>query len=210
MKNILILFAILCSICTATAQTTARTAFVAAPDSVLPYLPQSTRLDLIDYFDSGIKKQMPNRIGEDAGLILAGDDELWVDTAEGVRYEFYVLRSAKEEYIMLIRTLETPMPFSTVRFYTHNWQQLPTSKFIALPDESDWLAGAGKELRDEFRNNVGFFLDDISYYVDSSTLTFRPSIDKSAVLEYGDKLKAVMPERINYRWNGKKFVREKH
>ena len=172
----------------ATAQTSMREAFKQAPQSLMPYLTENDRLDLIDFLDSGMKAEVTNQLGGKSELLLLTDRFLSLKLSQGLSMKMRLLDTAQpidsvSQVICLVRTYGIDCRESTVQFYSLQWRQLPAVDYAgALPQET--------------------FVADLDEQ--ESLLTVQPGcdIEAKAVEEPKNEEKWV----VKYKWN-QKFVK---
>ena len=172
----------------ATAQTSMREAFKQAPQSLMPYLTENDRLDLIDFLDSGMKAEVTNQLGGKSELLRLTDRFLSLKLSQGLSMKMRLLDTAQpidsvSQVICLVRTYGIDCRESTVQFYSLQWRQLPAVDYAdALPQET--------------------FVAELDEQ--ESLLTVQPGcdIEAKAVEEPKNEEKWV----VKYKWN-QKFVK---
>ena len=204
-KIFLTLIVIIAAMLPATAQVTPESAFTTAPSKVLPSLEQSARLDLLDYHREGIDRLIPNVFGDSAHIVSSTPATLRFAPAEGMTVDFVVLPAKGKEIIMVITTVDTPMPDSSIDFYTHDWQQLDASKLLKLPAPGDWCSAKSKAELAEWQRLVPFLTVSADYDPASMTLTLVPTPGDYIDSEQLDRAKQLTVASISYKWTGSKF-----
>ena len=81
------------------------------PDSVVPYLSENNKLDLIDFLDSNMKAEVHNQL----------EGKTAVDSASQI--------------VCLISTYGTDVRDSQLTFYSTRWRKLDATPYITLPAE---------------------------------------------------------------------------
>ncbi len=122
------------------AQVLARDVFKQMPDSLLPYLTQNNKLDMIDYLDSHMKAGVKNRFDGDTEMTAMTDDFMSIQLNESSRIELLLLPVSEpvdsaSQIICLIRTLGTQFGIreSELAFYSVNWKPLLTENYYTAP-----------------------------------------------------------------------------
>lgn len=188
-RFILLYLALLVWSLTVSAQSTMREAFQQAPQSLMPYLTENDRLDLIDFLDSGMKAEVTNQLGGKSELLRLTERFLSLNLSQGLSMKMLLLDSPEpvdsvKQVICLVRTYGIDCRESTVQFYSMKWRQLLTADYMeALPQET--------------------FLADLDEQ--ETLLTVQPGcdIETKAVEEHQNEDKWA----FKYKWN-QKFVKE--
>ena len=112
-------------------QLTVRQAFVEMPDSLLPYLSNSNRLDLLDYLDAKMKAEVENELEGRTSLLSMGTDSLVLHLNDQHLLTLYVLDvtepiDSSQQVIAAAHTyrLSTGEEDHTLRFYSCKWTPL--------------------------------------------------------------------------------------
>ncbi len=183
---------------------TATEAFVRAPSRVVPTVDSLTRLDMIDYFNSGSPKASRNLLGGDCRVTAVSDTKLEYQSSDVARHALHLLPAVKgDTIIMLISTPATPAEDSQVSFYTSPWQ--PIGGVMPEPSLSDWLTTEGNARRTDVENAVPFILSRADY--DDATSVLTLSCDPAAYLpsESVEVAKNGLRETVSYVWDGKRM-----
>lgn len=121
-----------------------REVFKQMPDSLLPYLSENNRLDLIDFIDSKMKAEVKNRLGGTSEMTVLTDSTLSIRMSEALQIDMLLLRTVEtadagsSEIICLIETFgaDSLSLESTVRFFTSSWQLLNEPPSISVSDQN--------------------------------------------------------------------------
>ncbi|MBR1484749.1 MAG: DUF3256 family protein [Prevotella sp.] len=112
-------------------QFTVRQAFVEMPDTLLPYLSNSNRLDLLDYLDAKMKAEVDNELEGRTTLVSMGEDSLVLHLNDLHQLTLYVLDVAEPidsslQVIAAAHTyrLSTGEEDHTLCFYSRKWVPL--------------------------------------------------------------------------------------
>lgn len=186
-----------------------RTLFINMPDSILPTLTRSERMDFLDYMDSGMKARVRNKLGGESVMTAFSDQSLTVMTSQSGRMEMVLFpRKKGENLICIIKTVTARYDDSRLSFYTENWEPVPADDLIKLPLFDDYLTKEALKQDSllEFKKKSMLRLQSI-VSVDGA-LEFRyTSIDDLG--QDADKYRSwFKPTPIRYTWNGKKFKRK--
>lgn len=129
-------------------QVSMRDVFSHMPDSLLPYLSQNNRLDLIDFAESEMAAEITNTFDERVKLSKLTSDYLKLELSKASLVEMRLLPSTEllsdtaKTIVCLVTSFGETTPFSTITFYTSKWTPLPLEdpitankdKLIVRPD----------------------------------------------------------------------------
>lgn len=129
-------------------QVSMRDVFSHMPDSLLPYLSQNNRLDLIDFAESEMAAEITNTFDERVKLSKLTSDYLKLELSKASSVEMRLLPSTEllsdttKTIVCLVTSFGETTPFSTITFYTSKWTPLPLEdpitankdKLIVRPD----------------------------------------------------------------------------
>lgn len=107
MKRILIFVLLACSHLSLKAQGDSlniREVFKQMPDSLLPYLTQNNRLDMMDFMDAKMKAAVDNLLGGESEMLFLSDDSLCIKMNESMNMELKMLRDEIDPIILMKRT----------------------------------------------------------------------------------------------------------
>lgn len=169
--------------------------FISMPDSLMPMLDENARKDLVDICLSGMKTVLPNEWNGTSALLKLTANHLQLrEDSEGIVItDMAMLTKGKDTLICLVRTLRTPQPTSEVLFYGSDWHEQNTTKRISLPDLSEFPRNESKLT--EGIMPVELMQTDLDITEQgAASLTFSTNLSDHTII---------------FRWNGKKFVRNK-
>jgi hypothetical protein len=189
------------------ARLTARQAFTEAPQSVFPLLNLDARLDMIDYFESGMANTSKNAMEGQSRITAMTPDKVSISMSEASDYELCLLPTADgDTAIAVIATVATPAPDSRMSVYSKDWSKNLTSGAFSNPVLSDWLSEEGKERAAEVEGLVPFLLISYSYDPASGVLTLTNNTGRFLSSDIYEIVKPCLKGSITYKWNGKQFV----
>lgn len=189
------------------ARLTARQAFTEAPQSVFPLLNLDARLDMIDYFESGMANTSKNAMEGQSRITAMTPDKVSISMSEASDYELCLLPTADgDTAIAVIATVATPAPDSRMSVYSKDWSKNLTSGAFSKPVLSDWLSEEGKERAAEVEGLVPFLLISYSYDPASGVLTLTNNTGRFLSSDIYEIVKPCLKDSITYKWNGKQFV----
>lgn len=209
-KSILLLVAAAAAVAVisprANAQLTASKAFATAPQSVFPLLDASTRLDMIDYYNSNLATPSANKLQGRSRITALNDKALTVQMSPASTNEIFILPAANaDSLIAVIATLATPTPDSHITFYSRDWKPLDTSKYFAKPVLADWLTAEGQKNRSQVESMVPFLLIGYSWDPASNVLTLTNNTGQFLSADIYDTVSSYMLPSLKYHWDGRKM-----
>ncbi|UKK52502.1 DUF3256 family protein [Prevotella sp. E2-28] len=110
MKKILLLSFLLSGHLFVLAQTkplNIREVFKQMPDSLLPYLTNNNRLDMMDFMDAKMKAAVDNMLGGESEMTFLSDDSLCIKMSDAMTLELKLQTENNEQIVMMKRTYQT-------------------------------------------------------------------------------------------------------
>ena len=194
----------------ARASLTASKAFATAPQSVFPLLDASTRLDMIDYYNSNLTTPSPNRLDGRSRITALSDRMASIELTPASSCDVVILPAAAGDTIIaVISTVATPAHDSHISFYTRDWKGIPTARLFEKPVLSDWLSDQGKKNRGDVEAMVPFLLISYTWDPSSNILTLTNNTKEFLTDDIYSFVKDYMLPTISYRWDGRKFSKIK-
>ncbi|MDO4319071.1 MAG: DUF3256 family protein [Bacteroidales bacterium] len=167
MTRPILLLAVAATCMTATART-AGEIFASAPDRVIKMLPQSTRLDMLDYYHYGSDKASMNAFGGDARVLSESTSDLHWQTSDRANMQLAVLTAGKDTVVAVVETLLTPVPDSRIEFYDSDWHAVKAP--VKMPVRADWLTDEGRRHADELEVVLPFDFVEARFDLDEGRL----------------------------------------
>lgn len=186
------------------ARLTAADAFTGAPASMFPLLDRNTRLDMVDYFNSGMPTASQNAMDGKSRVTALTADDVKIAMTDASSYQIAILPAASDTIIAVIQTVATPAHDSHISFYNREWQQLKDDCFTP-PVMDDWLTPAGKKNDGEVAAIVPFMLAEYVYDPASRTLTLTNNLKELLSADMYPLVADYLKPSLVYRWDGKKM-----
>ncbi len=181
---------------------TPREAFINAPNEIIEAIDSLTRLDMLDYFDSGSTIASRNAFGGESTVKSINDTAITVATSKASEVTLVVLPISKTDTMMLvINTLALPAPDSHATVYDKSWQ--PVGK-ASLPEHNNldlWLLPAAKSNRSVIENAIPFI--PAIYNFNDGTLTVTHTLSRLIPKEDLELVSPYLRPSISFAWNGK-------
>ena len=145
-RNIAILFSLVLG-WSLSAAADLKTLFIEIPDSLLPTLTRSERMDFFDYLESGMRARARNKLGGESEMTLLEENRLSVRTSSAGEFDMSLFRKKDgRNLICIIRTVKAHYSDSRISFYNEDWTPVEQEKLIELPAFEDFSNGRLVEL----------------------------------------------------------------
>lgn len=142
-RNVLSCFLLLLTMMLS-AQVKMRDVFKQMPSTVVPYLNDNSKLDFIDFIDSGMKAEVTNALNGKSVMQQLTDDYLRLSLNEASELTMRLLPVSEQvdstnQVVCMVRTYGTDIQESVIAFYSVNWRRLPLDDYLSLP-KGMWVA----------------------------------------------------------------------
>lgn len=164
------------------------------------------RLDMLDYYDSGLTTPVTSALGEACVITSVDDNSLCIDMGAGTTVSLYLLKVGKDSIVMQITDLSLPAVDSAIEFYKTDSQPLSAGKFLPHLCLSDWTArhlSADEQL--DLENNIGFIMYKADYDAATGNLVLTGSFSDYLPEESLKVTEKFLKPRLTLQWSGKKF-----
>ncbi len=213
-KYITLLLAILCSFAGFRAHSyeaadslSGKYLFLHLPGDALQLIPESTRVDMVDYYEAGQKYRPLNSLRGYCSLdsLTASYASVTVSAASDV--QMCVLPCGKQRVAAVVYTVDGgDSPDSQLLFYDADLRELPLKRYFKEPELEAFMVKS-KEAR-AMQQLVPFLL--VSYELEPSstgaTLTARLNVEGSMTEEDFARIKPfIATESLIYTWDGHRF-----
>ena len=110
------------------------------PDSVVPYLTENNRLDMIDFVESNMESVVTNALGGKSQMQQLTDQYLSIQLNESSTIAMRLLDvpapvDSLNQILCVVRTYGSDIRESTVAFYSLAWRPLPQASYFSQPAE---------------------------------------------------------------------------
>lgn len=186
-----------------------RTLFIAMPDSIMPALTKSERMDFLDYIDSGMKARVRNKMGGESVMTELSENSLIVSTSQSGRMQMALfMRKDGSALICIIRTVTARYEDSRITFYNEDWTPADSKSLIELPVFDDYLTRQAlkQDSLPELKKQSLLRLQSATAF--DGGLEFRYTSLDYVGEDAGRYRSWFKPEPLRYVWNGRKFKRK--
>ena len=211
MKRLLIYIAA-ATLCAAGAQAqNMEKLFAEMPDSIVPVMSKTNRLDCIDFFKSNMTGNVHNIFNGRSSISDLGENYLLLKPTSRSQVEMRLYSAgAGTQIIAVAYTYMAPARETTLAFYTTKWEKLETAGYISLPQKKDFVKESPASDTEKLEKARGILSDAfVSATIDKESGDISFALSTDALTETDLKQAApYMAQPPRYVWNGKKFARQ--
>lgn len=208
MRRLILLLMAVATTAVAYSQITASAAFRDAPSSVLPLLDRNTRLDMIDYFNSGSAKASKNSMQGQSRITDLSPMSLSASLTGSSDCQLALLPMRGDTAIVYIETVRLPASDSRVKVYDRNWKPMASKSFVQ-PTVADWLTKDGEKNSATVNALVPFMLASAKYAPETQTLTLSNRLADFLSPDIYEQVSPYLLPELTYRWDSSRFTRVK-
>lgn len=176
--------------------------FGMAPRSVLPLLDKTSRLDLIDLFNSRITAKCENLYGGQTEMLEKDANTILLRTSPVGTWKMVVLTAPSDTIIMMLHDVSANGTSTEIKFYNKLWQPLTNSQIhFPHPNRNSLLLipnDADENLKQSIINAAAHRTIQAEWNQATNTLKFSLNLD-SADKETKSLLTGVLCSH-NYKW----------
>lgn len=186
-----------------------RTLFINMPDTIMPALTKSERMDFLDYIDSGMKARVRNKLGGESEMTELSDNSLTVSTSRSGKLQMALFqRKDGTVLICIIKTVTARFDDSRITFYNEDWTPVDGGSLIKLPEFDDYLTKQALKQGYLLELKLLSILRLQSATAVDGGLEFRyTSLDY--IGEDADRFRSCFKaDPVRYLWTGKRFKRK--
>lgn len=201
----LILLAAASAALTAPARTAADF-FKEAPTTVVPLLQTNTRLDMLDYFNSGLLTPSANTLGGRSRITALSDRAVTIEMSRDASMQIALVPAGRDTIVAVVETVLTPVADSRVRlFRPADWKELPAPEMPGIAQFAD--PARRKEIKTAEMPDYLF----VRAEYDPETSVFRFTDTTPAYYTDTDRPKGLglLRQNIEMRLSGGKFTENK-
>lgn len=181
--------------------------FASEPGNIFPLLTRTSRLDMVDYYNSGKTVAIANNLEGESSLLQLDSAYLKVQTSKNRIVEMRMRTAGKDTVITVIETVMTPVPDSRLTQWNVHWQRFTSDKLFAMPGIDDFIIRKmPHDLRADLQDAMIFPLVQLTFKgeghdIIEAALGLEQFLAKEEYQRYSSYLKP----SISYRFNGLKI-----
>lgn len=183
---------------------TPREAFITAPREVFVSIDSLTRLDMLDYYESGSAVGSRNLLGGTSQVKFLTDNAITVSTSGSSEVVVSLMTAGSDTTLLAVNTIVLPAANSRATVYDRDWKPLPAK--VQLPSHNDlslWMLPQYKDRVKELENMIPFIPAVYSY--NNGVLTMTHTLGKVLSTDDYKRVKTMLKPTISYQWTGKKW-----
>lgn len=180
--------------------------FVLAPMyEAAPYIDANMRMDMLDYFRSGLPSKTTNMFDEPVAIVSETPASLQLNAGKGVEMQYAMAVSGPDTLLVVIETLPTPMPDSKVSIFDTGWKTRPHT--APAPGLADWLTPEGMANRARVEEILPFITASAEFVEDGNRLVYTQTIGSyfSANDSISAEVARYLKPQLIYMFDGKNF-----
>lgn len=183
--------------------------FVSEPGVVFDTLDNLSRMDMIDYYNSGQRAVAGNSLHGEAVLDTLDAHYMRLRLSDISTVEMQLaVRNATDTLIVVVQTLDTPVADSRLTAYNTEWRPVDLQDVVELPAMKDFYKDKMPDkVRHVLDTAVEFPLLRIAF--DGGNLWITPSLEGYLSVEDYEEVSPWLKDNIVCVWNGKKFKKQK-
>lgn len=188
-----------------------RELLVTMPDSIVPYLSKSHRIELVDLLDMKVKPEVKNLLDGSSKIDTLATGYLSLSLSEAATIELKLLPlEGGDSLLCMVKTLAGPERESEVSFYSQQWEPMRRQGMFggkSLPEMSESLIVRPDTMDEqrfrELRAMIEPRLVCARLSLGDNSISLSLSLPLVAEEEKAD-IKAILVQR-NFNWDGERF-----
>nr|WP_295443673.1 DUF3256 family protein [uncultured Prevotella sp.] len=184
--------------------------WVSMPDSLMPMVSKSQRIEFLDLKNMGVKAEVDNLLGESCRLDSVTADYLKLTTSPSSSYEMRLLpQTSGDSLLCIIRTFSAPEKESELKFYDQEWKELEGTSLLPsnLSDVSLYMQAKPDTMSLERYHELQAMIEPQMFHLtwseDGNELVSQLSLPLLGKEEKAQMLALLMQRK--FKWNGEKF-----
>lgn len=208
-KNVLLLLMLL-TFATNMSAKSLNELWVSMPDSLMPMVNKSQRIEFLDLKNLGVKAEVDNLLGESCQLDSVTSDYLKLTTSPSSLYEMRLLpQTSGDSLLCIVRTFSAPEKESELKFYDQEWKELEGTSLLPsnLSDVSLYMQAKPDTMSLERYYELQAMIEPQMFHLtwseDGNELVSQLSLPLLGKEEKEQMLALLMQRK--FKWDGEKF-----
>jgi hypothetical protein len=181
--------------------------FASEPGNIFPLLTRTSRLDMVDYYNSGKTVAIANNLEGESSLLQLDSAYLKVQTSKNRIVEMRMRTAGKDTVITVIETVMTPVPDSRLTQWNVHWQRFTSDKLFAMPGIDDFIIKKmPHDLRADLQDAMIFPLVQLTFKGEGhDIIEATHGLEQFLAKEEYQRYSSYLKPSISYRFNGLKI-----
>jgi hypothetical protein len=181
--------------------------FASEPGNIFPLLTRTSRLDMVDYYNSGKTVAIANNLEGESSLLQLDSAYLKVQTSKNRIVEMRMRTAGKDTVITVIETVMTPVPDSRLTQWNVHWQRFTSDKLFAMPGIDDFIIRKmPHDLRADLQDAMIFPLIQLTFKGEGhDIIEATHGLEQFLAKEEYQRYSSYLKPSISYRFNGLKI-----
>ena len=208
-KNVLLLLMLL-TFATNMSAKSLNELWVSMPDSLMPMVNKSQRIEFLDLKNLGVKAEVDNLLGESCQLDSVTSDYLKLTTSPSSLYEMRLLpQTSGDSLLCIVSTFSAPEKESELKFYDQEWKELEGTSLLPsnLSDVSLYMQAKPDTMSLERYHELQAMIEPQMFHLtwseDGNELVSQLSLPLLGKEEKAQMLALLMQRK--FKWDGEKF-----
>lgn len=208
-KNVLLLLMLL-TFATNMSAKSLNELWVSMPDSLMPMVNKSQRIEFLDLKNLGVKAEVDNLLEESCQLDSVTSDYLKLTTSPSSLYEMRLLpQTSGDSLLCIVRTFSAPEKESELKFYDQEWKELEGTSLLPsnLSDVSLYMQAKPDTMSLKRYHELQAMIEPQMFHLtwseDGNELVSQLSLPLLGKEEKAQMLALLMQRK--FKWDGEKF-----
>lgn len=176
--------------------------FIDEPETVFPLLSKSTKMDMIDYLNSGQPFEAETAFGKGTKFNRVTDNYMSVQVSSSSNVELLLLPvSEKDSIIVVVSTFSLPAKDSHIEIYTTKWEKCRTRDYLKEPTMKDfvYIPKGNKTKKKHILEALEFPVISYSINPENGTLTVHHGLKDYMSKEDYDKIAPCLKDSLEIK-----------
>lgn len=104
----------------------------------MPLIKGNTRLDMLDYFNSGLQTPSTNTLGGRSRITELSDHSMTIELSRDASVQIAIIPAGRDTILAVIETVLTPVADSNIRlFHANGWKEMPAPPMPGIAQFAD-------------------------------------------------------------------------
>ena len=215
MRKIIFLISVMCLWCMPydMQARTIKDIFLSEPGYLMPLLPKSAKMDMIDYLSVGQMADVNNALGKGTHFNKVTDNYMSVHISNGSTVELLLMPVSKRDTIVVaVTTFSLPAKDSRIEFFSTDWKRyVRTKSFMKEPTMKDFISipKGDKTKKETVLAAIDFPVIQYRINPDNNTIIATHSLKEYMSKDDYEKIAPYLRESLEYKFKNGIFSMSK-